>query len=86
MESAVYDGTQKERVWGIVSATEVAIVEDTDNKVKECYAARQDKVLATIVLSTDPLLLYLLDNPVSVWRKLEEQFQKVMGKSFKSEA
>ena len=64
-------------------------LEDADDnyKVKERYAARQDKALATIVLLDDPSLLYLLgnpDNPKSVWRKLEEQL-KVVCKSFKSE-
>ena len=43
-----------------MSGTEAAPVEDTDDKVKECYAARQDKALATIVLLVDPSLLYLL--------------------------
>lgn len=70
---------KKEGVWGVVSGTEAAPAEDADDKVKERYAARRDKALATIVLSVDTLLLYLLgnpDNPLSVWRKLEEQFQK----------
>lgn len=70
---------KKEGVWGVVSGTETAPAEDADDKVKERYAVRRDKALATIVLSVDTSLLYLLgnpDNPLSVWRKLEEQFQK----------
>ena len=41
--------------------------------------ARRDRALATIVLSVDPTLLYLLgdpENPVIVWKKLLDQFQK----------
>ena len=37
MENAVYNGTQK-GVWGVVSGTEAAPVEDADDKVKERYA------------------------------------------------
>ena len=41
---------------------------------------RRDRALATIVLSVDPTLLYLLgpdpQNPVVVWKKLADQFQK----------
>ena len=47
-------------MWGVMSGTEAAPVEDTDDKVKEYYAARRDKALATIVLSVDPSLLCLL--------------------------
>ena len=68
---------KKEGVWGIVSGTEAVLAEDNDDKEKECYAPRRDKALTTIVLSVDLSLLYLLgnsDNPVSVLRKLEEQF------------
>ena len=72
----------KKGVWSIVSGTEAAPAENTKERVLECYSLRQDKALATIVLSIDPSLLYLLgnsDNPVAVWRKLEEQFQKSHG-------
>ena len=70
---------KKEKVWSIVSGTEAAPAENTEERGLERYASRQDKALATIVLLTDSSLLYLLgnpDNPVAVWRKLEEQFQK----------
>ena len=43
------------------------------------YPARKDRALATIVLSIEPSLLYLLQDPkepVEVWNKLESQFQK----------
>ena len=41
---------------------------------------RKDCALATIVLSVEPTLLYLLgpdpEDPVAVWKKLADQFQK----------
>ncbi len=43
------------------------------------FAGRQDKALATLVLSVDTSLLYLiadLDQPKDVWTKLKEQFCK----------
>ena len=70
---------KKDGVWGIVSGTEQAPADDADARELECYAGRRDKALATIVLSVDPSLLYLLGNPVdpvAIWNKLEEQFQK----------
>jgi hypothetical protein len=41
--------------------------------------ARKYRALATIVLSLDPSLLYLIGDPddwVIVWNKLSDQFQK----------
>lgn len=41
----------------------------------------QDRALATIVLAVDPSLLYLignLENPVNIWEKLADQFEKKM--------
>jgi hypothetical protein len=43
------------------------------------FVARRDRALATIVLSVDPSLLYLLGDPQEpavVWEKLTNQFQK----------
>ena len=44
------------------------------------YLLRRDCALATIVLSVDPTLLYLLgpdpENAAVVWKKLAGQFQK----------
>ena len=41
---------------------------------------RKDRALATVVLSVEPTLLYLLgpdpENPAEVWKKLADQFQK----------
>ena len=75
MEGAVYDGTQERRSVGIVSGTEEAPTDDVDPKELERYASRRDKLLATVVLSVDPSLLYLIGdpvNPVAIWKKLEE--------------
>ena len=49
---------KKEGVWSIVSSTEAAPAENTEERVLECYASRRDKALATIVLSIDLSLLY----------------------------
>ena len=44
------------------------------------YLLERDRVLAMIVLSMDPTLLYLLgpdpENPAVVWKKLADQSQK----------
>ena len=44
------------------------------------FMARRDRALATIVLSVEPSLLYLIGDPVAdpvaVWQKLADQFQK----------
>jgi len=40
---------------------------------------RQDHVLATVVLSIQSSLLYLIGDPkdpIAVWKKLEDQFQR----------
>ena len=69
---------KKDEVWGIVSGTEEAPTGDVDPKKLKRYASRRDKALATVVLLVDPSLLYLMDpvDPVAVWKKLEEKFQK----------
>ena len=55
---------KKDGVWAIVSGTEEAPVSDADPKEMERYAASRDKALATIVLSVDLSLLYLIGDPV----------------------
>ena len=45
------------------------------------FAARKDRPLATIVLSVDTTFLYLMSNPqdpVVIWKKLVNQFEKKM--------
>ena len=71
---------KKDGLWSIVDGTEVAPGRTAGEKEQERYASRKDNALATIVLSVDPLLLYLVgadpEDPVVVWNKLKEQFQK----------
>ena len=66
----------RDGVWSILNGSETA-PEEVASRAK--FRTRSDKALATIVLSVDPLLLYLLgdpEDPVAVWKKLQEQFQK----------
>ena len=66
----------KDGLWSIVSGTEVLPAEG-DARTK--FLARRDRALAIIVLSVQPSLLYLLgepEDPVVVWKKLSDQFQK----------
>ena len=67
----------KEGLWGIVSRTEQSPDVKDENFPK--FLARKDKALATIVLSVQPSLLYLLgepEDPADVWKKIESQFQR----------
>ena len=57
----------KEGLWGIVNGTETPPDVQADTYAK--FMTRRDRALATIVLSFDPSLLYLLgepENPVTV--------------------
>ena len=66
----------KDGLWGIVNGTEVAPAE-AEPLAK--FNTRRDKALAIIVLSVDPTLLYLVGDPtdpIVVWTKLADQFQK----------
>ena len=53
----------KEGLWTIVNGTEVPPADGADEAVVTRYIARKDRALATIVLSIDPSLLYLLGEP-----------------------
>ena len=67
----------KEGLWRIVTGEEVAPGDSASEQAK--FAARKDRALATIVLSVDTSLLYLIrdpQDPVVVWRKLAGQFEK----------
>ena len=67
----------KDGLWNIVNGTELP-PPPTDNGHTK-FMARRDRALATIVLSVDPSLLYLIGDPVDpivVWKKLADQFQK----------
>ena len=67
----------KDCLWSIVSGEEPPPAEGTEGYVK--YVIRRNRALAIIVLSVDTSLLYLLgdpEDPVIVWNKLADQFQK----------
>jgi len=68
----------KDSLWSIVNGEEVAPEQSQpDRYVKFC--TRRDRALAIIVLSVDPKLYYLVgdpSDPVTVWQKLADQFQK----------
>ena len=66
----------KEGLWRIVTGEESSTGSEAE---RAKFAARRDRALATIVLSVDTSLLYLVGNPedpVVVWRKLADQFEK----------
>ena len=68
----------KDGLWSIVNGTE-AIPDEGDADARAKFVARRDRALALIVLSVEPSLLYLLgdpEDPVVVWKKLSDQFQK----------
>ena len=70
----------KEGLWGIVNGTENPPEDTAAADVRAKFQARMDKALAIIVLSIDPSLLYLIGDPkdpVTVWKKLSDQFQKM---------
>ena len=69
----------RDGLWQIVAGTEEApdATREADKYAK--YCGRKERALATIVLSVDPSLLYLLgepEDPVAVWEKLARQFQR----------
>ncbi len=66
----------KHGLWSIVDGSETAPAEGAGQDAIHKFACRKDKALA---LSVEPSLLYLLgepDDPVAVWKKLGDQFQK----------
>lgn len=69
----------KDGLWGIVSEVEKRPADGSDASKVDRFNKMWDKALATIVLSVDTSLLYLLGeptSPVEVWKKLGDQFQK----------
>ena len=71
----------KDGLWNVVNGTETAPAGEgagaADRRAK--FMAKRDRALAIIVLSVEPSLLYLLgspEDPVEVWRKIADQFQK----------
>ena len=70
----------RDGVWSIVNGSEESPDSGDRNQYSK-FVSRRDKALATIVLSVDPSLLYLIgdpEDPVAVWKKLSDQFQKKM--------
>ena len=68
----------KDGLWSIVKGSETPPSQSERDKFAK-FAARRDRALAIIVLSVEPSLLYLLgdpEDPVVVWKKLRDQFQK----------
>ena len=68
----------RDGVWSIVNGLEESPDSGDRNQYSK-FVSRRDKALATIVLSVDPSLLYLIgdpEDPVAVWKKLSDQFQK----------
>ena len=67
----------RENTWEIVNGSEECPQQaDRDAYKKNCN--RQDRALATIVLTLDPELLYLVENidhPIQLWNKSEKKFQ-----------
>ena len=67
----------RDGLWGIVARTEIIPPEEAAQCTK--FLANRDRALATIVLAVDPALMYLIgdpEDPVAVWKKLQNQFQK----------
>eukprot|EP00731_Ephydatia_muelleri_P016374 Em0009g798a len=67
----------KEGLWSIVSEEETEPQSGRTEIAK--FRSRREKALATIVLSLDIALLYLIGNsehPAAVWKKLDDQFEK----------
>jgi hypothetical protein len=68
----------KDGLWNIVTE-KVTAPPETDEANHTKFMLKWDRALAIIVLSVHPSLLYLLGdptNPVEVWKKLADQFQK----------
>ena len=68
----------KEGLWRIVTGEETAPDRGTESE-RAKFASRRDRALATVVLSVDTSLLYLIGNPEDpalVWKKLADQFEK----------
>ena len=68
----------KEGLWRIVDGTEVDPGEG-QAEARKRFVSRRDRALAIVVLSVEPSLLYMIgdpEDPVAVWKKLVDQFQK----------
>ena len=78
MENSMQDGLMRESLWRIVTGEETAPTRGSESEQAK-FASRRDRALATIVLTVDTSLLYLIgnpENPVEIWKKLTDQFEK----------
>ncbi|KAF2356377.1 hypothetical protein FHG87_012868 [Trinorchestia longiramus] len=78
MEDTYEDVSCEDKLWDIVQGTET-ISSTADEAARRKFESRRDLALATIVLGVDQRQLYLLGDPtdpVEVWRKLQNTFQK----------
>ena len=70
---------KKAGLWDIVTGEEDGPQQETPDAISK-FRKRKDRALATIVLAVSPTLLYLLgvepEDPMEVWDKLANQFQK----------
>ena len=68
----------KDGLWGIANGTETAPAEGDEQLAR--FITRRDKALATIVLSIELKLLYIIGpdptDPVAVWKALSAQIQR----------
>ena len=68
----------KDSLWNLVNGTAV-VPSQTEAEKYAKYVARKHRALAIVVLSIEPSLLYLLEDPqdpVVVWNKLAARLQK----------
>ena len=69
----------RDGVWNIVNGTEIVPDSWTKMGLHAKYLSRKDRTLATILLSLELSLLYLIgdpDDPGLVWKNFADQFQK----------
>ena len=69
----------KDGLWGIINKTETAPDIATEPEKHAKFASRRDRALALILLSVESSLWYLVrdpEEPIEVWKKLFDTFQK----------
>ena len=69
----------KDNLFSIVDGTETEPPADATAAVRESFSKRKSKALANIVLAVETKLLYIIGDPtepVDVWNKLRDTFQK----------
>ena len=72
----------RDGLWNIVNETETAPNSRTDAILHTKYLSGIYHTLATIILSVEPSVLYLIrdsDDPAVVWEKLADNFKRRCG-------